>query len=139
LEHAPFAEDRMMLAMPKDHPLAKRRRIRLRDLEDIPFIWFQRWVNPTFHDQLTRACASGGLRSPRIVQEAPERDTQLGLVLCRIGVAWLPESTRWHCPRGVVLVPVADMNVRLPFNLIWKKGDSSPVLQNFIAQVAAAT
>jgi hypothetical protein len=34
-----------------------------------------------------------------------------------------------------VLLPVVDMNVRLPFNLIWKKGDSSPLLQKFVAQV----
>jgi hypothetical protein len=71
---------------------------------------------------MMQACARGGLKTPRIVQEAPDRDTQLGLVQCQIGIAWLNESTRWHCPRGVVLLPVVDMKVRLPFNLIWKKG-----------------
>jgi DNA-binding transcriptional LysR family regulator len=135
LGHVQFAEDRMMLAVPRDHDLAKRQRIELRDLKDTPFIGFQRWVNPTFYDRLAKACAGGGLTAPQIVQESPDRDIQLGLVLCRIGVAWLPESTRWHCPRGVVLVPVDDMDVRLPFNLIWKKGNSSPVLQHFVAQV----
>src|SRR4029077_21260606 len=45
LAHAPIAEDRMMLAVPKGHALARRGRIRLRDLEEVPFIWFQRWVN----------------------------------------------------------------------------------------------
>ena len=110
----------MVLAAPKGHPLTKRERIRLRDLQDMPFIWFQRWVNPNFYDQLMQACARGGLKTPRIVQKAPDRDTQLGLVQCQIGIAWLNESTRWHCPRGVVLLPVVDMNVALAFNLIWK-------------------
>ena len=54
------------------------------------------------------------------------------------GIAWLNESTRWHCPRGVVLLPVVDMNVTLAFNLIWKKDNSSPLLQKFVAQVGAA-
>ena len=49
----------------------------------------------------------------------------------------LNESTRWHCPRSVMLLPVVDMNVRLPFNLIWKKDNSSPLLQKFVAQVEA--
>jgi hypothetical protein len=31
------------------------------------------------------------------------------------------------------------MNVRLPFNLIWKKDNSSPLLHKFLAQVQAAT
>jgi len=137
LEHRQFALDRMVLAVPKGHPLTKPARIRLRDLRSMPFIWFHRWVNPAFHDQMMEACARGGLSAPRIVQEATDRDTVLGLVQCQIGIAWLTESTRWHCPRGVVLLPVVDMNVRLPFNLIWKKDNSSPLLQKFVAQVEA--
>ena len=138
LAHSHIAEDRMILAVPKGHALARRERIRLRDLEDVPFIWFQRWVNPAFYDQMMQACARGGLKAPCIVQEAPDRDTQLGLVQCRIGIAWLNESTRWHCPRGVTLLPVVDMNVRLPFSLIWKGDNSSPLLQKFVAQVESA-
>jgi DNA-binding transcriptional LysR family regulator len=137
LAHWEFAQDRILLAVPKGHPLTKRGKIRLRDLRDLPFIWFQRSANPTFDDQLTQECARGGLSAPRIVQEASDRDTVLSLVQHRIGIAWLTESIRWHCPRGVVLLPVVDMNVRLPFNLIWKKDNSSPLLQKFVAQVQA--
>ena len=61
------------------------------------------------------ACARGGISPPRIVQEATDRDTQLGLVLCRVGIAWQTESVRWHCPRGIVLLPVVDMNIRVPY------------------------
>jgi len=137
LAHWEFAQDRMLLAVPKGHHLTKREGIRLRDLREMPFVWFPRWVNPVIYDQMMRACARGGLSAPRIVQEATDRDTNLGLVQCRIGIAWMTESTRWHCPRGIVLLPVVDMNVRLPFNLIWKKDNSSPLLQKFVAQVQA--
>ena len=135
LEHRQFALDRMVVAVPKGHPLTKRERIRLRDLRDTSFVWFHRWVNPAFYDQMMEACARGGLSAPRIVQEATDRDMVLGLVQCRIGVAWVTESTRWHCPRGIVLLPVVDMNVRLPFNVIWRKHNTSPVLKKFLAQV----
>ncbi len=138
LAHWEFAQDRILLAVPKGHPLTKRGKIRLRDLRDMPFIWFQRSANPTFDDQLVRECARGGLIAPRIVQEASDRETVLSLVQYRIGIAWMTESIRWHCPGDVVLLPVVDMNVRLPFNLIWKTGDSSPLLQKFVAQVQAA-
>jgi DNA-binding transcriptional LysR family regulator len=104
----------------------------------MPFIWFHRWVNPAFYDRMMEACARGGLSAPHIVQEAADRDTVLGLVQCQIGIAWLTEPTRWHCPRGVVLQPVVDMNVRLPFNVIWKKDNASPLLQKFLAQVQAS-
>ena len=137
LAHWEFVQDRMLLAVPKGHHLTKREGIRLRDLRDMPFVWFPRWVNPVIYDRLMRACARGGLSAPRIVQEATDRDTNLGLVQCRIGIAWMTESTRWHCPRGIVLLPVVDMNVRLPFSLIWKKDNSSPLLQKIVAQIKA--
>ena len=139
LAHWEFAQDRMLLAVPKGHHLTKREGIRLRDLRDMPFVWFPRWVNPVIYDRMMRACARGGLSAPRIVQEATDRDTNLSLVQCRIGIAWMIESTRWHCPRGIVLLPVVDMNVRLPFSLIWKKDNSSPLLQKFVTQVQATT
>src|SRR5882757_4046460 len=135
LAHCEFAQDRMVLAVPRGHALTKRETVRLRDLRTLPFVWFPRWVNPVIYDRLMQACARGGLSAPRIVQEAPDRDTNLGLVQCRIGISWQPETVRWHCPRGIVLLPVVDMDVRLPFNLIWKKDNSSPLLQRFVAQV----
>ena len=135
LAHWEFAQDRMVLAVPRGHALTKRKAVRLRDLRDSPFVWFPRWVNPAFYDRMMQECSRGGLSAPRIVQEAPDRDTNLGFVQCRIGVSWQPETVRWHCPRGVALVPVADMNVRLSFNLIWKKDNTSRLLQKFVAQV----
>jgi DNA-binding transcriptional LysR family regulator len=138
LAHRQFAQERLLLAVPKGHPLTKLRRIRLRDLRNLPFVGFQRWANPTLHDELMRACARGGLSAPRIVQEATDRDTQLGLVQCRIGIAWQTESIRWHCPRGLVLLPVDDMNIRVPYNLIWKKDNSSPLLHTFVSHVEGA-
>ena len=137
LAHREFAQDRMVLAVPRGHVLTKRKTVRLRDLRNMPFVWFPRWVNPVFYDRMIRACARGGLNTPRIVQEATDRDTNLGLVLCGIGLSWQPETVRWHCPRGIALVPVVDMNVRLPFHLIWKKDNSSPLLQKLVVQVEA--
>ena len=137
LAHRLFAQERLLLAVPKGHPLTRLKRIRLRDLRNMPFVGFQRWANPAFYDELMQACARGGLSAPRIVQEATDRDTQLGLVQCRIGIAWQTESMRWQCPRGITLLPVVDMNVRVPYNLIWRKDNSSPLLHKFVAQVAA--
>jgi DNA-binding transcriptional LysR family regulator len=119
------------------HPLTRLKRIRLRDLRNIPFVGFQRWANPAFYDELMQECARGGLSAPRIVQEATDRDTQLGLVQCRVGIAWQTESMRWQCPRGIALLPVVDMNIRIPDNLIWKKDNSSPLVHKFVDQVEA--
>jgi DNA-binding transcriptional LysR family regulator len=71
------------------------------------------------------------------VQHVVDHATMLSLVSCRLGVAFVSETTRWQCPRGVTLLPVVDLDFPLPFYLIWRKDDPSALLQRFVAQVEA--
>jgi DNA-binding transcriptional LysR family regulator len=126
------AQHRVVLAVPKGHPLTRLMIIRLVDLIDVAFVWLSRWTNPATYDRLMEACFRGGLKSPRIVQEAHDHATMLGLVSCRLGVALVSDSTRWQCPRGVALLPVVDLKVPVPISLIWRKDNRSPLLQKFL-------
>ena len=47
-------------AVPSDHPLAKTRKIRLRDLAREPFVSVVRWSAPDMYDRMMRDCAGGG-------------------------------------------------------------------------------
>ena len=79
----------LMLAVPRGHPLTKLKSVRLRDLNDAAFIWFPRRESPAYYDRLMHECFRGGLKSPRIVQEAVNEATILSLVSCRLGVAFV--------------------------------------------------
>jgi DNA-binding transcriptional LysR family regulator len=131
------AQYKLMLAAPQGHAVARCKRLRLRDLRNAPFIWLHRWVNPVYYDRIMHVCLNGGLKSPRIVQHVVDHATTLSLVSCRLGVAFVSETTRWQCPRGVTLLPVVDLDFPVPFYLIWRKDDPSALLQNFVAQVEA--
>jgi DNA-binding transcriptional LysR family regulator len=124
-----------MLALPKGHPLTRLRTVRLRDLRDASFVWFPRWASPVSYDRLLHACAGGGLASPRVVQQAVDQSTILSLVSCRLGVAFVSESARWHCPRGVRLVPVTDLHLPGTVALVWREDDQSILLQKFVDDV----
>jgi DNA-binding transcriptional LysR family regulator len=123
---------KLMLAVPKGHPLAKSKSLRLRDLSSTSFIWFPRRESPLFYDQLMHACFRGGLKSPRIVQEGVNEATILSLVSCGLGVAFVSSATRWRCPESVVLLSVVDLNLPLPFALVWRKDNASPLLAKFV-------
>jgi DNA-binding transcriptional LysR family regulator len=125
----------LVLAVPRGHPLTKVRKLRLRDMRDSAFVWFPRRESPAYYDRLMQECSRGGLRTPQIVQEAVDQATILSLVSCRLGVAFVSESTRWRCPAGVILLPVADLNLPLPFSLVWRKDNTSPLLAKFVADV----
>ena len=125
----------LVLAVPKGHPLTKVRKLRLRDMSDSAFVWFPRRQSPAYYDRLMQECSRGGLRTPQIVQEAVDQATILSLVSCRLGIAFVSEATRWRCPAGVILLPVADLNLLLPFSLVWRKDNTSPLLAKFVADV----
>lgn len=125
----------LVLAVPKGHPLAKSKALRLRDLSSASFIWFPRRESPLFYDRLMHACFRGGLKSPRIVQEGLNEATILSLVSCGLGIAFVSSATRWRCPESVTLVSVTDLKLPLPFALIWRKDNGSPLLAKFVADV----
>jgi DNA-binding transcriptional LysR family regulator len=129
------AQHKVVLAAPQGHSVTRLKRLRLRDLRDAPFVWFHRSANPLFYERIMQACIRGGLLTPRIVQHAVDHATALSLVSCRLGVAFVSETTRWQCPRGVKLLPIADLDIPVPIYLIWRKDNQSPLLQRFIAQV----
>jgi len=137
LAHFQVGVIQTVLAVPKGHALTKLKKIRLRDLVDVPFIWFPKWAIPNAYDRLMAACIRGGLTAPRIVQETAIETMRLSLVLCRVGVAFVTSDSRWRCPPGVVLLPVTDLNVAFSFALMWRKDNNSSLLAEFAAGVKA--
>ena len=125
----------LMLAVPKGHPLARSKALRLRDLSSASFIWFPRRESPLFYDRLMHACFRGGLKSPHVVQEGVNEATILSLVSCGLGVAFVSSATRWRCPESVVLLSVTDLKLPLPFALTWRKDNDSPLLARFVENV----
>jgi DNA-binding transcriptional LysR family regulator len=135
LEQLIVARQHVDLAVPKSHPVTRLKKLRLKNLTDIPFVWFPRWASPAFYDQLMHECYRGGLKSPRIVQEGLNEATILSLVSTGLGVGWVLGTARWRCPATVVVLPVVDLNVSLTLALAWRKDNTSRLLASFIRVV----
>jgi DNA-binding transcriptional LysR family regulator len=135
LDHLPVAIQHVELAVPNGHHLSSLKKLRLRDLVDVPFVWFARREAVAFYDRMMHECYRGGLKSPRIVQEASNEATILSLVSHGLGVGWVNTSARWRCPERVVILSVVDLKMPLPMALAWRKDNTSPLLANFVAEV----
>jgi DNA-binding transcriptional LysR family regulator len=135
LEGLPVAINHFELAAPRGHPLTKLKELRLRDLIDVPFVWFPRRGNPMLYDRMMQECARGGLKSPGIVQEGLDEATILSLVATGLGVGWVLGTARWRRPSGVAILSVVDMKVPMPLALVWTKGNKSPLLARFVDNV----
>ena len=141
-----FSHD-FLLAMPADHPLTRRRGLRLRDLADEHFIWTTRKARragagatapydrtrATIYDRMIAACRKGGL-TPHIVAEQNTAEARLNLVAAGMGLCFVDDLQRGETP-GVVLRKIPEFSVPISMHLIWRKGDASPVLESFIRTV----
>ena len=81
-------DDPLHIALPPDHPLTKRQRLRFEDLAEEP------WIQPTQACACSRhaeaACAKAGFE-PRVAYESDDFGVVQGLVAAGVGVALIPE------------------------------------------------
>ena len=124
-------DESFVVALPDDHPLTGERSITLASLASLPFVHFPRDVAPALYDRVLAMCAEAGF-APRIIQEAREWLTIVGLVDAGLGVAIVPasfKSLRWG---NVRYAELEDVNVTTPVVLAWLKTGVAPTAANFI-------
>lgn len=114
-------EQQLYLAVPADHRLAGRRRIRLAEAAEEPFVAVEYGYGlRTITDEF---CAQAGF-TPRIAFEGEDTETLRGLVAAGLGVALLPPGL---VPRpGVVELAVTAPRTRRAIGLAWVTGRPLP-------------
>jgi DNA-binding transcriptional LysR family regulator len=105
-------EEEMLVALPAEHRLAKRRRLRLAELAG------ERWMLGTAHacpdaDRFVRACHAAGF-DPDIAFHNDDYTAVLGFVAAGVGVAPVPDMVARHAPSGVRICALRGGNVMRP-------------------------
>lgn len=88
-----LCEEKMLIAVPADHPLARRKSVKVEMLAAEAFISYPPPEGPSFEGIFVSACQRAGFY-PRIVQHAPQMLTKLSFVSSGLGVALIPGSMR---------------------------------------------
>lgn len=81
-------EDPMYLALPREHPLSRRRALRLEDLHEQA--WVQTSASSPCARYVVRCCHAAGFE-PEVAFESDDYQTVQGLVAAGVGVALIPE------------------------------------------------
>lgn len=84
-------KERNGILLPADHPLARKKMLRLRDLADTPFVLFPRALNTGFYDRILAAFAASGV-TPHIAEEVWPRANGIGLVRAGLGATFITPS-----------------------------------------------
>jgi len=126
--------DRLMLALPESHALAKAKQIRLEKLASEDFVMFKRSEAPKLVDAMTQLCAKAGF-TPQVVSEPPMIHTVLMAVASGIGVALVPGCVRSLRQRGVTILPVLPASPVIDLVLARPKGEPSPTVAAWLELV----
>ncbi|MGQ1840277.1 LysR family transcriptional regulator [Kocuria turfanensis] len=120
--------ERVMVALPADHPLADEESVRIEDLADEPFVTFPATQGSTVRDAMTRITSDHGF-TPRILQEAPDSYTILGLVAAGIGVTLTVSSVQHIVTPGLVYRDLAGPPLHLAVVIVWRKNENSAAVR----------
>jgi DNA-binding transcriptional LysR family regulator len=128
--------ERLVVALPDTHPLARRDRVDLVDLAGERFVTFPASRGSAVRDAAARACFQAGF-NPVIAQEAPDAYNLLTLVGAGVGVALVVESAQHIHLEHVVVLPIAGDVPAMLIALAWRSGNPSAALQS-VLRVAEA-
>lgn len=126
--------DRIMIAFPKDHPLAARDFVYWTDLKSERFLMSRRDPGPEFQDLLINKLTSPGDR-PLIKPVNANRESILSIVDGKRGITLICESATGNILPGVVFREVRDGNgpTRVGYVAYWRRNNDNPALKQFLS------
>jgi DNA-binding transcriptional LysR family regulator len=102
-----------------------------------PFLLFPRPIGPTLYHSLIGACRKAGF-DPMIGQLVPQLASVITLVAANLGVSIVPVSMSQLQITGVAYRAIAGEAAPIaPLALAHRRGDTSPIVRNFIARALA--
>ena len=125
-------EERLSVAVPVLHRLAKPRKLRLQQTVGEPLILYPNSPRPSFADQVLSFYADAGIE-PTIGMEVRELQTALGLVAAGSGVCIVPASVRRLGRDDVRYVDLDEPNMLTPIIMSYRKNDKSVLLQQLVS------
>ena len=134
LESLCVVREKMLLAVPRNHRLAKGRLPIGEDLRDQPFITFSPRDGYYFY-HLIESCFASLSIAPVYVQHVSQTHSILALVSAGMGIALVPESARLLRYRGVILRPMKREPPSAELHLVWSKESGNPALASLVQMV----
>ena len=119
-----------VLVVPSSHKLAKRKRVRLREVAGQDFVMYERTYAPGFQD-LIFGILRGARIAPNVTQTAVEIPMLISLVASGMGITILPASAVTHSVASVVACEILDRIPMVEIAIAVSKRFRTAVVDNF--------
>jgi DNA-binding transcriptional LysR family regulator len=115
---------RIALAVANSHPFARRKSIRLDELDAEPFI---DRMHCKFRETVKQQFMERGLQQ-HVVYRADNEDWVIALVAAGLGITIMSE---WQDLPEITYIPISDWTVNRTIGLVWRAGQDSEAVKTF--------
>lgn len=126
-----LVQDRLVVVMHAGHKLSARALLHISDLRNEAFIAYPRESGVAMFAQMMNLCEARGF-TPRIVQEAQQASTLIGLAATGLGIAIVPESLSVIALAGVKFMPLADADAASTLYIAQRQMDVNSRARQFV-------
>ncbi|HEY1846598.1 MAG TPA: LysR family transcriptional regulator [Buttiauxella sp.] len=129
-----IAEEPMVIALHKDHPLAAMGELNLQTLRDEPVVLFPQDVAPGLYELVFNACLRAGINM-KTARQSSQISSSLSMAAAGFGFALVPESlASIHFP-NVTFHPLRGTELKTDIALAWRKFERSPAVKRFVEMI----
>lgn len=114
----------LLLAVPKNHPLAQRASVRLAELDGHPFI---DRIKCEFFKQECEILKEAKVQ-PKIVYRASHEEWVIALIQAGVGISIMPQ---WHGVTEIVYLPISDLDLQRTIGIQWRQKSPSDIVEKF--------
>jgi DNA-binding transcriptional LysR family regulator len=132
IENMLLIRERLVVALPKGHRAARKKYVRLRDLEGQLLIMPSKDLLPGLHQMIATAFLRNHMPLGRY-QMAEHFQTGVNLTKARVGYIFLPSSAKDFVPDGVVLRTPRFSVGPLDTFALWSRGNVDPLVHRVLS------
>jgi DNA-binding transcriptional LysR family regulator len=128
--------ERVGVALPRGHRLARKRAIRAAELNGLPLIAFARRSDPHEYDRLFATLANAGLTQVRLAHESHPGAVEASLRLVAAGAGLSPKLRSEVDAFGsteVVWRPLADAEIEVVIAAAWRTDGLTPAVEAVVS------
>lgn len=131
----PIYQDAFGLALAGNHPLARKRKIRIDDLRDMPLILPAKERNTGFRAWFMERCGTAGVK-PKVAHEVGNPNEAWFMASQRAGAALMPRMSTKNLAKGAtVFRPFAEDDLYAEIQLVFRDEPQPPILASFVDAV----
>lgn len=127
----PLATDPLCVAMPTDHPSAKKKRVQLNDFGNVGWMVFTRKSHPVIYDRVQEAARQEAV-APIELHHYVGPHEAVQLIGERFGIAIMPKGIALQLdPRLVAVRPLIEGNLQVTSYLVLRADEGSRLVNQF--------